>query len=202
MSNEENRNLKEETETTLEASGSEKHEESNLSDMDQEMNRESGEDSLILEQQKRIAELERQLDEMKNAHLRKVAELENIKKRIQRDKAQLFDSARIAAIEEFLPVNDDLQRTIKALEESTESDSGMLDGIRMIGKKFDDVLKRFQVERIDEAGVPFDVDLHDALLRQKPDDDQTGSDIVLQVVENGYRMGDRTIRHAKVIVSE
>lgn len=204
MSNEENQNLEEDTETTLEASGTERHREPNSPETDQDMNRESGEDSLILEQQERIADLERQLDEVKDAHLRKVAELENIKKRIQRDKTQLFDTARITAIEEFLPVNDDLKRTIKALEESaeSESDSVMLNGIRMIGKKFDDVLKRFQIERIDESGVPFDVDLHDALLRQKPEDDQIGSDVVLQVVESGYKMGDRTIRHAKVIVSE
>jgi molecular chaperone GrpE len=64
------------------------------------------------------------------------------------------------------------------------------------------VLNQHGVERIDEKMVPFNVDLHDAMMRRKPEDDSIESDIVLDVIENGYRMGDRTIRHAKVIVSE
>ncbi len=64
------------------------------------------------------------------------------------------------------------------------------------------MLKKHGVERIDQEGVPFDVDVHDAMMRKKSEDEDIESDIVLNVVENGYRIGDRTIRHAKVIVSE
>jgi molecular chaperone GrpE len=64
------------------------------------------------------------------------------------------------------------------------------------------VLTKHDVERINQTGVPFDVDLHDAMMRQKAEDGSVESGTVLQVIENGYRMGDKTLRHAKVIVSE
>lgn len=162
-------------------------------------------EELVLEQQKRISELENQLEETRDAQLRKVAEFDNIKKRVQRDRAQMYDAVKKEVLEAILPINDDLQRTVKALEESSEQESGtkgIEDGIRMISNKFEDVLSRYDVVRIDETGVPFDVDLHDALMRQEPEDEEIDSDIVLQVLENGYKMGDRTIRHAKVIVSK
>lgn len=158
---------------------------------------------LVLDQQQRIAELERKVDELKEGNLRKSAELDNMKKRMQRDRAQIYESAKIAALEQFLPVNDDLIRSLKVIEESDiKSESGVEDAVKLIYNKFQDVLKQYDIEPIDQAGVPFDVDLHDALIRQKSNDDNIESDMVLEVLENGYRMGDRTIRHAKVIVSE
>jgi len=162
-------------------------------------------EELVLKQQEKIAELESQLEETQDAKLRKTAELDNIKKRVQRDRSQIYEAAKIDAIEAFLPINDDLQRTVKALDESSDNEkdlTGVADGIRMIANKFEEVLKRYDVVRIDETGVPFDVDLHDAMLRQKPQDDSIESGTVLQVLENGYRIGDKTLRHAKVIVSE
>ncbi|MEX0770047.1 MAG: nucleotide exchange factor GrpE [Balneolaceae bacterium] len=162
-------------------------------------------EELVLEQQEKIAELETQLEETRDTQLRKAAEMDNIKKRVQRDRAQMVEKAKIEALEAFLPINDDLQRTVKALNESIEKgkdQTGIEDGIRMIASKFEEALKRFDVVRIDETGVPFDVDLHDALMRKEPEDEDIDSDVVLQVLENGYRMGNRTIRHAKVIVSQ
>jgi len=160
-------------------------------------------EQLVLDQQARLHELEVKLGELKESNLRKTAELDNVRKRTQRERTQLYETAKATAIEHFLPVNDDLQRMLKAIEESgSDKGSFIEDGVRMIYNKFQDVFKRYNVETIDETGVPFDVDIHDALMRQKPDDKEIESDIVLQVLENGYKMGDRTIRHAKVIVSE
>lgn len=158
---------------------------------------------LVLDQQKQLAELEEKIQELKESNLRKTAELDNMRKRMDRDRVQVYESAKKSALEHFLPVNDDLQRALKAIEEADEQDdAGIKDALQMIAKKFQDVLNFYNVEPIDQTGVPFDVDLHDALIRQKPDDDNIESDTVLEVLENGYRMGDRTIRHAKVIVSE
>ena len=72
----------------------------------------------------------------------------------------------------------------------------------MVASKFDEVLNRYGVERIDDTGVPFDVNIHDAMLRQPAPDKKTKSDTVLNVLESGYKIGDRVIKHAKVIVSE
>jgi len=158
---------------------------------------------LVLDQQKQIAELEEKIQELKESNLRKTAELDNMKKRMDRDRVQIYESAKISALEHFLPVNDDLKRALKAIEESNQQDgSGIEDALQMIAKKFQDVLNFYNVEPIDQTGVPFDVDFHDALIRQKPQDDNIECDTVLEVLENGYRIGDRTIRHAKVIVSE
>lgn len=155
----------------------------------------------LKEQDQIINELKEEAEEAKDSHLRKAAELENIKKRFQRERSQLFETARARALEDFLPINDDLRRTLKAFEES-EVNENFMDGVELVANKFEEVLQKYGVERIDEEGVPFNVDLHDAMMSQKPEDDSIDSDIVLKVLENGYRMGDRTIRHAKVIVSE
>lgn len=158
-------------------------------------------DQLLQDQQIRIHELEEELDHVKETQLRKAAEMENFKKRLQRERDQVFQSSREASIEAFLPVYDDLLRTLEAMEKG-KADSSYIDGIKLVAGKFEDVLKRYNVETIHETGVPFDVNVHDALMRQKPEDESVESGTVLQVFENGYRIGDKTLRHAKVIVSE
>lgn len=158
-------------------------------------------DQLIIEQQNRINELEEELEKLKDSQLRKAAEMDNMRKRMRREREQVFQTAREAALEAFLPINDDLVRTLQAMKDN-EADSSYVDGVQLIANKFEDVLEKHNVKRIDQTGVPFDVDLHDAMLRQKPEDDSIESGTVLQVLENGYRIGDKTLRHAKVIVSE
>ncbi len=156
---------------------------------------------LLVARDQKVQELEKELAETKDNHLRKAAELENYRKRVQRERSQVYETAKANALEDFLEINDDLQRTLKAAEELEVNDT-LMDGVNLVASKFKEVLNKYGVERIDQEGVPFDVDLHDAMMRQKPNDDSIGSDVVLNVVESGYRMGDRTIRHAKVIVSE
>jgi molecular chaperone GrpE len=158
-------------------------------------------DELIEKQQVRIQELEEELAQLKDTQLRKAAEMENTKRRLQRERDQIFQISRENAVLDFLPVSDDLQRTLDAMKDD-ESGAAYLDGIRMVAQKFDDILEKQGVTRINESGVPFDVELHDALLSQKADDESIESGTVLQVIENGYRMGEKTLRHAKVIVSQ
>lgn len=155
----------------------------------------------IREQQEEIEALREEVQQVKETQLRKAAEMENMRKRLERERSLTFENARKSAVESFLPVNDDLLRTLNAMKEGG-ADETYVDGIQMVANKFEDVLQKYGVERIDEDGVPFDVDLHDAMLRQKPDDDSVESGTVLQILENGYKFGDKTIRHAKVIVSE
>lgn len=153
------------------------------------------------EQKEENSELEQQLNEAKDVHLRKAAELENYRKRVQRERSQIYETAKANALEDFLSISDDLTRTLEASKE-LDVNQTFLEGVTLVASKFDEVLKKHGVERIDKEGVPFNVDLHDALMRQKPQDETIGSDMVLKIIENGYKIGDRTIRHAKVIVSE
>lgn len=168
---------------------------------DSSMESDQDTDEIFLEQQQKINELEEELQEIRDTQLRKAAEMENFKKRLLRDRDQMSRMAKETAVEAFLPVYDDLLRTIEALE-TADAGKAYLEGIRLVASKFEETLNHFNVEKIDETGVPFDVDLHDAMMRQKPEDDSIESGTVLQVFENGYRMGDKTLRHAKVIVSE
>lgn len=156
---------------------------------------------IIEEQQSKIVSLENEIEQIRENHLRKAAEMENMKKRLQRERQQFFQVAKENAILDFLPISDDLLRTLQAMKEGGAHDA-YVDGVELVASKFDEVLTKHDVERIDQTGVPFDVDLHDAMMRQKSDDDSVESGTVLQVIENGYRMGDKTLRHAKVIVSE
>lgn len=168
---------------------------------DMAQNGEDDIETIVDEKDARIEELEQELASAKDAVLRKAAELENVRKRVQRERVQLFEEAKAGALEDFMPVADDLIRTLKAAEESEIEDS-FLEGVNMVANKFQNVLEKHGVERIDETGVPFDVNLHDAMMKQPAPDKKTGSDVVLQVLESGYKIGNRTIRHAKVIVSE
>ena len=156
---------------------------------------------LLMARDEEVDQLEQAVEEAKDSHLRKAAELENYRKRVQRERSQVYETAKAKALEDFLDINDDLQRTLSAAED-LEVNETFMDGVLLVANKFKEVLEKHGVERIDEEGVPFNVDLHDAMMRQKPEDDSIESDMVLNVVESGYRIGDRTIRHAKVIVSE
>lgn len=155
----------------------------------------------IDKQQLRIDELEKEVATLKDVNLRKVAELENMRKRVQRERVQLFEDAKIGALEEFLPISDDLVRALSA-SEGLKVEQNFLTGVQMVAQKFEEVLTKHGVERIDTTHVPFDVNLHDAMLRQPSGDENIDSDVVLQVLESGYRIGGKTVRHAKVIVSE
>lgn len=177
-------------------------EELNSSDSATEANENMDEvDQLIEDQQQRIRELEEEIEQIRDAQLRKAAEMDNMRKRLNRDREMIFQTAREAAVIEFLPISDDLLRTLDAMKNAS-GESPYLEGVQMVASKFDDILAKHNVQRIDQVGIPFDVDLHDAMLRQKSEDDSVESDTVLQIVENGYQMGDKTLRHAKVIVSE
>jgi molecular chaperone GrpE len=148
-----------------------------------------------------LASLKMELELSKDTLLRRTAEFENAKKRMIRENIRLLDDAKIEALKKFLPVNDDLQRTLLASKDQ-EIPKAFLEGVTMVAEKFSSLLSQSGVEQINEINVPFDVNLHDAMLRMPAPDASIDSNTVLQVLEAGYKVGDKVIRHAKVIVSE
>ena len=164
---------------------------------------ESSNESEIVEKDEKevlIEKLEKELAEAKDSMLRKAAELENVRKRVQRERIALFEDAKVAALEEFLPISEDLKRALGA-SDGIEIEKSFLEGVKLVANKFEEVLTKYGVEVINEANVPFDVNIHDAMLKQPAPDKKTKSDTVLQVLENGYKIGSKIIKHAKVIVS-
>lgn len=158
-------------------------------------------DSLLAEKDEIIEKLTEERDKAKDAVLRNVAEYDNLKKRLQKEKTRIYQDSRITAIESFLPIRDDLVRSLEA-SEHVDLDEGFLSGIQLVAGKFEKVLTEFGVEPIDKELIPFDVDVHDALLRQPAEDDSVEPNTVLKIIEPGYKIDDHVIKHAKVIVSQ
>ena len=156
----------------------------------------NGEEELDL-----VAQLQLDLANTKDTLLRKAAELENVRKRVQKERISLFEDARIQALQDIIPIAEDMNRTLEA-SASTKIDDNFLQGVQMVASKFKQLFERYGVEPINQAQVPFDVDFHDAMLRQPTEDPKIPSNTVLQVLESGYKIGNRVIKHAKVIVSE
>lgn len=149
----------------------------------------------------RIADLESQLAAEKEMLLRKLAEMENYKKRLELQKNQAYEHARIDSISRFLPVYDDLSRSIEAAAK-LEVDGTFMEGVHMVANKFSEVFSHYGLERIDEIMVPFNYELHEALMRQKHEDPNVPANTVIMMLEPGYKIGEKVIRHAKVMVSE
>ncbi|MEX0780708.1 MAG: nucleotide exchange factor GrpE [Balneolales bacterium] len=148
-----------------------------------------------------IQNLTQELQQAKDAVLRNVAEYENQKKRLQKEKTRIYQDSKKSALESFLPIRDDLVRSLEA-SEHIDLDEGFLSGIQMVAGKFEKVLSDFGVEPIDQVNIPFDVDIHDALLRQPAEDESVEPNTVLKVIEPGYKVDNHVIKHAKVIVSQ
>lgn len=148
-----------------------------------------------------IENLNSELEKARESVLRNAAEYENLKKRLQKEKIRIYQDSKKSALESFLPIRDDLVRSLKA-SEHIELDEGFLSGIQMVAGKFEKVLTDFGVEPIDKEMVPFDVELHDAMLKQPSEDNKVKPNTVIKVIEPGYKIDDRVIKHAKVIVSQ
>ncbi len=158
-------------------------------------------ESELDELRSRVAALEDELKHTQDHLYRKAAEMENMRKRHERDRQMLFQSSRIDAVRNFLAVNDDLIRTLAVAGTLDVQPVSFLEGVQMVAGKFQQVLAGYNVQLIAEENVPFDVNIHEAMMRQ-PAPEGMGENMVVKVFEPGYKMGDTVIRHAKVIVTQ
>lgn len=156
----------------------------------------------------RVEELEAEREEINDKLLRKAAELENYRRRSEREVERAFTSGKVEAVDAILDVLDDFERSIDAAEQLREQQDveaayeSLKDGVDMVFRKFQDALSSVGVERIEAKGKPFDENEHEALMQQPAPDDDTESGTVLEEVRKGYRLGDRIVRHSRVIVAE
>jgi len=135
---------------------------------------------------------EEQYAELNNRYLRLMAEYENYRKRSTKEKAEIYPNATAAAVEKFLPVLDNLERAA-AFERTTEE---FAKGFDMICQSFDQVLQNLGVETIGEVGEAFNPDLHNAVMQVE--DPALGENVIAQVLQKGYKIGERVIRYAMV----
>ncbi|MBS1910379.1 MAG: nucleotide exchange factor GrpE [Bacteroidetes bacterium] len=147
--------------------------------------------------EQRIEALERDNARLRDAALRAVADLENYRRRANAEREQVVVYGNERLLRSLLPIVDDMQRSIEMGGQSRDFDN-FFQGVSMINDKFAKLLDGLGVRKIETVGRPFDVNVHEALLRQPSDEPE---DTVITELEAGYMFGDRVLRHAKVVVS-
>jgi len=145
----------------------------------------------------RVAELERERDEYLDSLRRLKAEFDNFRKRTESERAAQSARAGESLVKELLPVLDDLERALVAAEEHEEAK--LEDGVRLVHRALADVLARTGLAELETDGA-FDPHVHEALLAQPVEGAEPGS--IVQVLQKGYRLGDRVLRPARVVVAE
>lgn len=149
-------------------------------------------------------ELQKVAEELKSVndkYLRLYSEFENFRKRTQKEKLELYSTAGADVFKSLLPILDDFERAKKAMEE-TDDLEGVKKGIDLIYNKLITTLKQQGLEPMEhEMGEEFDSEKHDAITQIAAPDEKLKNRIV-DVVERGYKLKDKVIRYAKVVVGK
>jgi molecular chaperone GrpE len=150
----------------------------------------------------KILELEATVAQYKDQLLRKAAEFDNYKRRVEGESVNLVRFANEDLIEKILPVLDDLERFMKSAAGSKDAggeQATLIRGIELIAAKFKKILEGFGVAHLEVVGKPFDPDYHDALLQLPNNTVAPGT--ILEEIEKGYMMHAKILRHARVVVA-
>jgi len=142
--------------------------------------------------------LQEDLGKEKDKFLRLFAEFENYKKRTSKERMELFKTAGQEVIVSLLPVIDDFDRALKELSKTDEKD--LFKGIELISNKFKETLKNKGLLEMEvRQGDAFDAEVHDAIT-QIPAPNKRLKGKIIDVIEKGFKLGDKIIRHPKVVV--
>jgi grpE len=145
-------------------------------------------------------QLQSELDKLKDAHLRLVAEYDNYRKRTLKEKSELIRSGGEKVLTELLPVVDDLDIALQNLDKATDLDA-LKEGMHLIYAKFADFLSRQGVTPITTEEAPFDEELHEAIATfPAPSKELKGK--IIDCVKKGYKLHDKVLRHASVVVGQ
>ena len=143
---------------------------------------------------------EEKLAVMQDRYLRLSAEFDNYRKRSLREKMELSKYASEDVLLKLLPVMDDFERALANMETATDC-SAIKSGIDLIYSKLTDFLKQNEVKEIESLNCGFNVDLHDAVAKTTVEDEKMKG-LIVDVLNKGYYLKDKVIRHAKVVIGE
>ncbi len=150
--------------------------------------------------EKELEEAKKTIEEQKDKYLRLSAEFDNYRKRTMKEKAELIKNGGEKAISAILPILDDLERALQNMQKA-DNVQAMYEGLDLIFQKFHKVLAQEGLQKMEPVGETFDTDYHEAIaLVPAPDEAQKGK--VLDCVQTGYKLNDKVIRHAKVVVAQ
>ena len=144
-----------------------------------------------------LPEAQETIAELNERIVRLTADFDNFRKRAQRDKDEARQFANQGLLEKLLPVLDNFEMALTAVK---GADPSVRDGVQMILDQLLSVLKESGVEPVDALGQPFDPNLHEALSQEETTDAEEGT--VVQQVQCGYKLNDRLVRPARVVVAK
>ena len=141
--------------------------------------------------EKKVAELQARVEELEDIKLRQMAEFDNYRRRTNKEKLELIETAGERIFKDMLPLVDDFERAIKATDD---------EGVKLIYQKFLSFLDKNDVHPIETEGADFNTDEHEAITTFAAGEDKKGK--VIDCTQRGYKLGDKVIRFAKVVVGE
>ncbi len=147
--------------------------------------------------------LEKEIETLKEEKIRLLAEMENLRKRFEREKIETIKFGSINLARDILSPGDNLERALDALpedEKHSESIKNLIDGLKMVLKEYKSTLEKHGVKKIETLNQKFDHNFHQAMMEVENNDVEEGT--VVQEVQSGYTMHDRLLRAAMVGVSK
>ena len=148
----------------------------------------------------KIAALQAELEKSQKEYLFLMAEFDNYRKRTVKEKAELIKKGGEKAMLGLLPVIDDFERAIDAIDKSSDVE-GLKEGVDLIYNKFMKYLESQQVKPMESTGTDFDADIYEAVTTfPAPDESMKGK--VIDTVQKGYTINEKVLRHAKVVVGQ
>ena len=144
-------------------------------------------------------ELQEKIAELEDKNLRMMVEFDNYRRRTNKEKLELMATAGERIFKEMLPLVDDFERAVAAMDK-TDDIEALREGIMLIQQKFLSFLEKEDVHAIETEGVDFNTDEHEAVTTFAAGEDKKGK--VIDCTQKGYKLGDKVIRFAKVVVGE
>ncbi|ARA92075.1 nucleotide exchange factor GrpE [Rhodothermaceae bacterium RA] len=157
-----------------------------------------------------VEQLQADLDAVRQQLLRTAADFQNFRRRAAQERESLVAAGRQQMLDLLLDLYDDVTRALESVRQQDDTSvagaspssnqESLQRGVELIHHKFAEALRQLGVEPIEAVGKPFDVEEHEAVMQQ-PAPEGVPAGTVLSEVKKGYRMGDRILRHAKVVVA-
>lgn len=151
------------------------------------------------EQSVDVEALEARIADLEDKNLRMMAEFDNYRRRTNKEKLELMETAGERIFKEMLPLIDDFERATVAMDKTKDIDA-VREGVKLIQQKFLSFLDKQNVHPIETEGVDFNTDEHEAVTTFAAGEEKKGK--VIDCTQRGYKLGDKVIRFAKVVVGE
>ena len=152
------------------------------------------------EEESKVAELQARIAELEDKNLRMMAEFDNYRKRTNKEKLDLMATAGERIFKDMLPLVDDFERALASMNDANDANDAVAEGVQLIYQKFLAFLDKNDVHAIETEGADFNTDEHEAVTTFAAGEDKKGK--VIDCTQKGYKLGEKVIRFAKVVVGE